>query len=316
MSEKSISTQKQITTQTASLSSKLVLGEFEKQALKTGEKALIAPQKQRFQDKLPELLKNNPFDQAVTFLRGFLDTYKLIDAVDNIVYWNSWAALRIGFKALFQWKAYGSLNFPEFGPTLLVSNHQSVLDPFLVATAVTREIRWISKIENFNMPIFKSILSFFGTMGVNREENPTVILDRAVDKLNNGECVGIFPEGTRSEDGTLGEFKTGAARIVLMAGVPYVPCCILGSRNVLPKNSVNMKLSKVEIRVGEPVFLDFTKYNINNSADVHAIATEMRKKIDDLMKGELDPSHKYILTPDMPEMVLKAKAKELDLSIR
>lgn len=278
-------------------------------------KDLIEPPKIKFQDKLPDLLENNIFDQAITGFRGLMDIFHVKEALENVVYWNTWSFLRLAFKLLFKWRVYGQNNFPEYGPVLLVSNHQSVLDPFLIAAGVQREIRWMSKIQNFNMPIFKSILSFYGTFSVNREDKPTVVLDKAVSLLRSGECVGMFPEGTRSEDGSLAQnFKTGAARILLRAGVPYVPACILGSHNVLPKNSLNLKLKKVEIRVGEPVYLD-PSIKLSDQDEILKITAEMRKKIDYLMRGEIDPVKKIIITPDQPDAIRKDKAKKLDLSI-
>ncbi len=119
---------------------------------------IVVEPKKSFQDQLPVLLKDNIFDQSITAFRKWTDSLKITDAVDNIVYWNAWAAFRVSFKLLMDWKVYGASNFPEFGSALLISNHQSVIDPFLVGSGVGREVSWMSKIENFEMPIFKSIL--------------------------------------------------------------------------------------------------------------------------------------------------------------
>jgi 1-acyl-sn-glycerol-3-phosphate acyltransferase len=276
----------------------------------------VVEKKKGFADMLPKLLENNLFDQAVTQLRKWTDILNVTDAMDNIVYWYTRNALRNGFKLLFNWKAYQSSNFPEFGPVLLVSNHQCVLDPFIVGSAMPREISWMSQIENFQMPIFKSILSFFGTFSVKRDENPSVVIDKAIEILNKGNCVGMFPAGTRSEDAEMDpKWKTGAARIILKAKVPYVPAAVLGSHYVLPKNKVNMKIHPIEVRVGEPVWHEETWNRAWDETDVDRIRNEMYKKVHDLMYGKVDPKRKIVITADMPEAIKMAEADRLDLSI-
>ncbi|MHA1340837.1 MAG: lysophospholipid acyltransferase family protein [Promethearchaeota archaeon] len=270
----------------------------------------------KFADLLPKLLENNLFDRAITQFRRWADIFNIIDAVDNIVYWNSYTFLRLAFKILFNWHVYGSLNFPEFGPALLISNHQSVLDPFLIAAGVPREIRWMSKIENFEMPIFKSILSFYGTFAVNRTENPKVTLDKAIEILEKGDCVGMFPGGTRSPTPEINpKWKTGAARIILKAKVPYIPVCILGSHYVLPKNSIKLNLHKVEIRIGEPVWHEDLWNRQYTEYDIKMIRDEMWNKVNDLMNAEIDPVKKVVITKDHPDLKYKKIAEQFDLSI-
>ncbi|MHA1820942.1 MAG: lysophospholipid acyltransferase family protein [Promethearchaeota archaeon] len=267
-------------------------------------------------DKLPEMLEGNIFDKSVSFLRGFAKYINVIDAIDNYVYWHTYFGLRLAIKLLLQWREYGGKNFPEWGPALLIANHQSVLDPFLIAAAIPREINWMSKIENFNMPIFKSILSFYGTFGVNRGENPSVVLDMAIERLKNGKCVGMFPGGTRSPTTDLNpKWKTGAARIVLKARVPYVPACIIDSHYVLPKNSVKLNLHPVEIRVGKPVYLDYSSYDPDSYKDVRSITDYMKEQVQDLKDAEVDPVSKTLIMPKSKRAQMIARAKKLNLSI-
>lgn len=272
--------------------------------------------KSGFGDMLPKLLENNLFDQAITELRKWADILNFEHAMDNIVYWNAHAALRTAFKVLFKWESVQSSNFPEFGPALLVANHQSVLDPFLIGTAIPREIRWMSKIQNFEMPVFKSILSFFGTFAVNREEKPTAVLDKAINILEKGECVGMFPGGTRSSTDQINpEFKTGAIRIALQAKVPYVPCAIIGSHYVLPKNAVKLKLHPIEIRVGEPVFLDKYYNKEYTRDDVVSLTEDMWVKVKDLMDAKRPSGKKYLIMPNSEKWNEIQRGEMLDLSL-
>ncbi|MHA1728859.1 MAG: lysophospholipid acyltransferase family protein [Promethearchaeota archaeon] len=235
--------------------------------------------------------------------------------MDNWVYWTSFWSWRMASRLLYKAKFHGQNNFPEWGPALLISNHQSVLDPFLLAQGVAREIRWMSKKENWDIPLMRGILKFYGTFPLDRD-NPQKGMDKAVELLKEGEVVGMFPEGTRSRDGKMASyFKTGAARIVLKAKVPYVPLCIIGSDTILPKGEVGLKFRPLEIRVGNPVFLDHHLWNSYTEEDIKKIAVDMWTKVHNLKIGEVDPVQKVIITADMPKAIRKAKIISEGLTI-
>jgi 1-acyl-sn-glycerol-3-phosphate acyltransferase len=268
----------------------------------------------KFKDKLPDLLEHNPFDIGVDLLRKFLKSINATEDFDNFVYWNSWWSWRVISRFIYSAKFVGKENFPEWGPALLISNHQSVLDPFLVAQNVPREVRWMSKKENWDIPFMRGILKFYGTFPIDRK-NPNAALKKAVELLKSGEVVGMFPEGTRSPDGSMAPFKTGAARLVLEAKVPYVPCCIIGSNKVLPKGEVGLKFVPIEIRVGKPVFLDHHLWNSYTDQDIKDITNQMWTNVYNLKTGEVDPIKKVVITPDMPKAKKIAKVKSEGLSI-
>ena len=268
----------------------------------------------KFKDKLPELLKYNPFDIGVKVLRKILKATKTTDSFDNWVYWNSWTSWRHLSRVFFNAKFIGDCNFPEWGPAVLVSNHQSVMDPFLVGQAVRRKVCWMSKKENWDIPFMGGLLQFYGTFPIDRK-NPAAAMEKAVSLLREGTCIGLFPEGTRSADGMMAPFKTGAARIILKTKVPYVPACILGSNKILPKGEVGLRLVPFEIRVGKPVFLDNHLWNSYDEQDVKNLTQEMWQKVYDLKTGEVDPKNKIVITADMPKAIRKAKIMDLGISI-
>ncbi|MCP4760386.1 MAG: 1-acyl-sn-glycerol-3-phosphate acyltransferase [archaeon] len=282
---------------------------------KTIDSEIPFEKKKTFADRIPELLEGNLFDRSVSALRKTLTSMNLLDSTDNVVYWHGRAAMRVGWKAMFNWKVYGSHKMPEYGPGLLISNHACVLDPFLIGAGMPRVVRWLSKKENFEMPIFKSILCWFYTLKLDRDNPEQGIVD-TIDAINDGWWVGMFPEGTRSKEGTVApEFKTGAARVILKTKVPYLPCCIKGSEKVIPKNTVGLNFSKVEVRTGEPVYLDFNKYNIDKKRDVLQITKEMQRRVQELWDSEVDPKTKVIIKPDHPQAIQKKRSRDLDLSI-
>ncbi|GAH16464.1 unnamed protein product [marine sediment metagenome] len=117
----------------------------------------------------------------------------------------------------------------------------------------------MSKLDNFKTPIVKTLFNNLGAFKVDRE-TPERGWQKAKEIIQGGEWIGIFPESTRSKDGTLGEFKTGAVRLAVEMQVPIVPMAVVGSRNALKKGNLVMKPTQVKVRVGNPI--DYHDYNI------------------------------------------------------
>ncbi len=238
---------------------------------------------------------NNPVDNFGDFVRQKLDEYGIQDIYDEAYYWaGGWKNFRILFKALFGYKVRGAGNFPEFGPAVLVPNHQSEFDPFLAGSALHRKVSWVSKHENFQMPIFRTIITPFGTIPLKRGESDKKALRKIDAVLESGGCIGIFPEGTRSPDGSLSHFHKGAAIIAMKNMVPYVPLAIIGAHKALPKGTsvFKMKPSPIEIRIGKPVFIDPTiPINVETA---RAITLDMRRRVQALIDGKEVPSQAYI----------------------
>ncbi|WP_457556911.1 lysophospholipid acyltransferase family protein [Candidatus Harpocratesius sp.] len=211
---------------------------------------------------LKMLLKYNPFDPICDWSRKVMQDLGILDIYDEFIYWNVGRANFIQFfRTFWGYDIRGKENFPEHGGALVIANHQSEFDPFLVGSAVHRKVQWLSKAENFEIPIFRSIIKPFGTIPLRRGQSDEKALAKVRSVLEGGGCVGMFPEGTRSPDGKLGPFHKGAARLCLETGVPYVPCAIFGAYRVFPKH-VNVtgirwnKGYKISVVIGNPVYID------------------------------------------------------------
>ncbi len=214
-------------------------------------------------DSLAKLiLKNNPFDPFCDWARRKMQNLGVLEVFDEFIYWNVGRANFIQFfRSFWGYEIDGKENFPEYGGALVIANHQSELDPFLVGSAVHRKVQWLSKAENFNIPIFRSIITPFGTIPLKRGQKDVKALDKVRAVLEGGGCVGMFPEGTRSTNGKLAEFHSGAARLCLETGIPYVPCAIFGAYKVFPKNVNPSGIKwrqghKISIRIGKLVYID------------------------------------------------------------
>lgn len=133
------------------------------------------------------------------------------------------------FYLLFPYKIKGIENIPnDRQPLILCSNHISYLDPvFLLMGFKRRSIYFMAKAELFKNPVAAWFLSkLFGAFPVNRGKGDTSSIDTAERLVREGKLMGIFPEGTRSKDGTLGRAKSGSALIVSRTGASVLPAAI------------------------------------------------------------------------------------------
>jgi 1-acyl-sn-glycerol-3-phosphate acyltransferase len=160
-------------------------------------------------------------------------------------------------KILFRVSVENSAVMPKQGPVILASNHLSFLDSPLLVVASRRTIHFVGKDSYFRTDTLKHRLQnwFFRKMCVfpiNRAGGPAAqqSLQMAIQILQRGEVFGIYPEGTRSVDGTLYRGHTGVARIALATGAPIIPVASIGSNRAMPLSG-GLHLVKVRARFGE-----------------------------------------------------------------
>lgn len=144
---------------------------------------------------------------------------------------------------------------------IFVANHVSQYDIFTFQGYFPHDFRWIAKKELFKIPLFGAALRRSGMIPIDRSQGRNAIksLDKAADRIRQGASVLIFPEGTRSPDGTLREFKYGAVLLAIKSGVPVVPIGFNGTYDILPKGKKLPASGEVVIRVGQPIATDHYK---------------------------------------------------------
>jgi 1-acyl-sn-glycerol-3-phosphate acyltransferase len=138
---------------------------------------------------------------------------------------------------------------------IFAGNHCSQYDICSFQGYFSHDFRWLAKKELFRIPLFGQAMHRAGYIPVDRSHGRQAMksLDEAAKRIAAGSSVLIFPEGTRSADGTLQEFKTGAVLLAIKAGVPIVPLGFNGSYQVLPKGSFLPRSGEIIIRVGPPI---------------------------------------------------------------
>ncbi|MDX6759968.1 MULTISPECIES: lysophospholipid acyltransferase family protein [Streptomyces] len=168
-------------------------------------------------------------------------------------------------RLLFRPRIEGLDNIPAEGAAIVAGNHLSFSDHFLMPAILARRITFLAKAEYFTGPGLKGRLTaaFFRSAGqipVDRsgKDAGQAALREGLGVLAKGELLGIYPEGTRSHDGRLYKGKVGVAAMALGAGVPVIPCAMVGTFEIQPPGQKIPKIRRVTIRFGEP--LDFSRY--------------------------------------------------------
>lgn len=148
--------------------------------------------------------------------------------------------IRPFLKILFRIKIQGDRQLPE-GPVVVIGNHTSNFDPFIVSILFDRQIHWMAKKELFSNKILAYILEKVGAFPVDRKNNDIRSMRKAISILKEGKVLGIFPEGTRVKTIDYTQAKSGAALIASRMGAKVVPIYIEGKIKPFSKITVHRR---------------------------------------------------------------------------
>ena len=165
--------------------------------------------------------------------------------------------VRIGCTALWRIRAYGTENIPREGGALIISNHQSYLDPVLVAAYLPREMHFMARRSLFRNPVFRALIVSCNAFPIERGGTDVKGVSEAVTRLETGGTLLVFPEGTRTRNGTIGPMRAGMALRARRAAVPIVPVLIEGAYQIWPKGRLlPCPLGRLRLVFGRPFRLD------------------------------------------------------------
>ena len=193
-------------------------------------------------------------------------------------WWGRWF-IRIGGWSV---RVEGMEHLPV-GGAILVSNHQSLVDIPLLVSAVHRGAGFLAKRELGRIPLFGKAMTCAGNLFIDRADprDAVHLMRDAVRAIRGGKLIVIFSEGTRSDDGTIGEFKPGAFYLAMKAGVPVLPVYIDGGCRALPKGSLIFRPAELVVRILAPLPREAV-----TSLSKQEIALEARRRIVSARDGE------------------------------
>jgi glycerol-3-phosphate dehydrogenase (NAD(P)+) len=180
-----------------------------------------------------------------------LREHALSKGVNPVLYWFLRMVLVPFFLVYLRMGRIGREHLPRSGPLLLAANHRSFLDPFVIGTLVRRPVYYMAKRELFERRWQAWVLNALGAFPVDRGAGDHDAMRTAREILMRGDCVVIFPEGTRTRSGPLGMPHRGIGRLALETGAPVAPVAVIGTDAV--RRGWRIRPRKVRLRVGRPL---------------------------------------------------------------
>ncbi|SHJ30581.1 1-acyl-sn-glycerol-3-phosphate acyltransferase [Malonomonas rubra DSM 5091] len=170
----------------------------------------------------------------------------------------------------------GSENIPRDQPVVYIVNHSSNFDIPVLYAGLPLQFRWMAKKELFDVPLFGLAMRRCGYIPIDRSDRRKAMhsMNDAAKQIQAGASVIIFPEGTRTPDGHLQEFKKGGFLIAIKAQVPIVPVAITGSFNVMSKDSLRINKSDIEMEIFPPITTEGLK-----NAETKQLMAQVREPI-------------------------------------
>ena len=155
-------------------------------------------------------------------------------------------------QAWFQYRFTGKAHVPLNGPVLLVSNHQSNLDPVLVGLACPRQLKYLARQGLFFWP-FSLWIRSLGAVPIDRERGALAGIRATIELLKKGNAVVVFPEGSRTPDGKLHALLPGFCLLARRSGATIVPVAIDGAFAALPRGSCFARPAQIRLAFGQPI---------------------------------------------------------------
>lgn len=171
----------------------------------------------------------------------------------------------------------GADNIPRDEAVVFVSNHQSNFDIPILMSCIEKPKAFIAKVEMENMPILSRWMSEMGCIFMDRDDVRQSLksISKGAENVKNGYSMVIFPEGTRSVDGEIGEFKQGSLKLATKAKAKIVPVTIKGSKDIMPKGKKSIRAANVQLVISEPI-------------DTNGISKEDEKMLSERVRGIIE----------------------------
>ena len=171
----------------------------------------------------------------------------------NFYYWLGYNLSRLLAQLFYGFRIIHRERVIQTGPVILAVNHQSFFDPPLAGNAADRSIFFLAKKSLMDVPVLGWLLPKLNVIPVNLEGSDRSALKALIRVLSAGECALVFPEGTRTPDGTLQPAEPGLGLLIAKTRAPVVPMRIFGAFDVWPIGGKLRLSGKITLVVGEPI---------------------------------------------------------------
>lgn len=215
---------------------------------------------------IPLLIINSLWISTMAFLTALL----INEWVGSFIFGRLWAWLSVVLVPA-KVEVSGRENIKTGQSYVIVANHQSLFDIFVIYWWLKLDIRWMMKKELRRLPGIGFASAQVGHIFIDRSDSRKAFmsLQQAREKLVNGISVVIFPEGTRSKTTKMLPFKRGAFKLASDLNLPVLPITIIGTRNIMPSETIDIFPAKVQMIIHKPIEFQRSKEN-----EYHAILKE------------------------------------------
>lgn len=210
---------------------------------------------------IPFFCLSTIFFGLVAAALAFLINERVASFVGGVI----WARLNTWMAPVFV-KVSGRENIDIKQSYVVIANHQSAFDIFILYGFLDIDFKWVMKHELRKLPGIGIGCEKVGHIFIDRTDHDSAIksLRVAKEKIINGTSVIFFPEGTRSPDGIIMDFKKGAFNMALDLNLPILPVTIIGTKDILPNKTIDLFPGKVVMKIHKPISLkDYSDENIN-----------------------------------------------------
>ena len=207
----------------------------------------------------------------------------------NFTYYIFYTLSKIIARTLFDYRVIHPERMIESGSVILAMNHQSYFDPPLAGICSKRAVYFLARKTLFAIPILGKLLPSFKVIPVDRGGDDRTALKNIIHQLRQGEGVLLFPEGTRSRDGSLQKGHSGIGFIIAKTKAPVLPMRIFGAYEAFPKNAKKMTLHPITVVLGEPIHFtteELTAVDRNDRALYQGLSDRVMAAIAELQLPE------------------------------